>query len=82
LEQQQRLVDPLQQILASGCHLLRHTDELVQESVTSGSGSSAYGGGGGTIPGLPHFSSLIKYRDYELGTQWPISRQVAGVLIK
>ena len=40
LREQQRLLDPLQQSVAHGCHLTRQTDQLLRDMVTSGQFSS------------------------------------------
>ena len=61
----QGYVDPLQVLLAEGCHLVRHTDELFV---------------GGKEGGL--FERVEKLERLELDTQWPITVQVAGALVK
>ncbi|KAF8072542.1 METTL7A [Scenedesmus sp. PABB004] len=47
LRAQQALLDPLQQLLADGCHLTRRTDALLR---SSGFGPSSAGGGGAAVP--------------------------------
>ncbi len=64
LRLQHRLLSPLQERVADGCHLNRATDELLRAAV----------------PGL--FSRLDELSYLQLDSQWPISRQVYGALIK
>ena len=82
---QQQTLDPLQVVLADGCHLNRHTDKLFLASITPTNKS----GSNDTSDMLKDkyankslFNKLlyIKYVDYD--SQWPISRQVFTVLEK
>jgi len=66
----QGYVDPLQVLLAEGCHLVRHTDELFV-------GEAREGGKEGGL-----FERVEKLERLELDTQWPITVQVAGALVK
>ncbi len=72
LHAQQEWLDPLQAVLAQGCHLNRHTDELFLSQAQEG------GKGGGK----KLFSRIETIKYLDLDTQWPISVQVAGVLVK
>ena len=82
LEAQQRLLDPLQQALAGGCHLHRETDTLVRRSVRElvdeGTLSSSGGGGGGTL----FTRELVPTERYLVWRMWPIAQQVAGVVVR
>lgn len=64
LAAQQRLLDPLQQVLADGCHLSRRTDQLLLRAV----------------PSL--FARVEEMTYLDLPSQWPISKQVATVMLK
>lgn len=66
----QKAVDPLQALLAEGCHLVRHTDELFM-------GEAREGGREGGL-----FERVERMERLEIDTQWPITVQVAGVLVK
>jgi len=66
----QQAVDPLQALLADGCHLIRRTDELFV-------GEARQGGRGGGL-----FERVEKIERLEVDTQWPITVQVAGILVK
>lgn len=69
LRAQHEALDPLQQLLAGGCHLTRATDRLFVGAA-----------GGGSGDGL--FSGVEQLTYLEQGSKWPIVRQVGGVLVK
>ena len=81
---QQQALDPLQVVLADGCHLNRHTDKLFLASITptykSSTTNTDIGRGKNENKGLFNKLLFIKYADYD--SQWPISRQVFTVLEK
>lgn len=81
LRAQQEALDPLQQLLAGGCHLTRETDRLFQQATTAAASSSS-SSPGGAVGGPPLFSRVEKWDYIEQGSKWPIVRQVAGVLVK
>lgn len=72
LRAQHEALDPLQQLLAGGCHLNRETDRLFV-----GAAAAAADGGGGAL-----FSRVERLDYLEQGSKWPIVRQVGGVLVK
>jgi SAM-dependent methyltransferase len=90
LRAQQAALDPLQQLLAGGCHLTRETDRLFVAAAASGEGGEGEGGGGGGEGkgggsgggGRPPFSRVERLDYLEQSSKWPIVRQVAGVLVK
>ena len=78
LEAQQLLLDPLQQVLAGGCHLHRETDTLVSAATSTLSGG---GGGGGKDVAL-FARELVPPERYLVWRMWPIVQQVAGVVVR
>lgn len=72
LAKQQELFDPLQQLLANGCHLTRQNDELLLTHTR----------GQGRKEDMPLFSSIDHVEYLDLGSRWPVSRQVIGILTK
>ena len=78
LHAQQRALDPLQQLLAGGCHLTRRTDQLFLASSAASDGNDGGRRGGEA----PLFAKVEALEYLEQSTQWPIVRQVAGVLVK
>lgn len=70
---QQELLDPLQALLADGCHLVRHTEELFQSNVASSASSKEKNA---------LFSKIEQFETLDLQMKWPICRQIAGVLVK
>ena len=82
---QQQALDPLQVVLADGCHLNRHTDKLFLASIIPAHKSSTANTDNiqkdkYMNKGLFNKLLYIKYVDYD--SQWPISRQVFTVLEK
>jgi hypothetical protein len=64
LENQQKLLDPLQVILADGCHLTRQTDQLLYNSIHQHTNAT------------PLFSKILSFDYHNFSSQWPISRQI------
>ena len=84
LSEQQKLLDPLQVLVADGCHLNRRTDKLILQSVKSIASrgdrnieNSQVDDRNSTL-----FSNLLQLNYQNFGSQWPISRQVFGALKK
>lgn len=71
LSKTQELFDPLQQVVADGCHLTRRTDQLFLSFISSNSSRQENS-----------FSELIESKYVTLKSQWPISRQVISVIRK
>ena len=66
LEYQQRLLDPVQQVLADNCHLHRYTQEsITNEFLKERSGTTQ-----------------IAMERYTVGAMWPVSCQACGVIQK
>lgn len=76
LAAQQELFDPLQQLLANGCHLTRQNDRLLMMAAAQDGRDQE------AEDGLPHFQSLSSFEYLDLGSRWPVARQVVGVLTK
>jgi len=74
LHRVQGIMDPLQAFLVNGCHLVRHTDDLLL--------GETKGGGGRDREGVKLFDRVERLNYLEMDTQWPVSVQVAGVLVK
>jgi SAM-dependent methyltransferase len=74
LSSQQIVLDPLQVVVAHGCHLNRHTDNLFMSSLISSNQS--------LTSSSSLFSSIIQFRYEEFSSQWPISRQIFVCLRK
>lgn len=72
LAYQQKLLSPLQEIVADGCHLNRRTDLLFQQYTSSNNNNQ----------NDILFDKILSQDYYTLNTQWPISRQVSVVLEK
>ncbi|CAM9418232.1 unnamed protein product, partial [Ectocarpus sp. 4 AP-2014] len=70
LRQQQELLDPLQQLLADGCHLTRETGQLIRDSA-------------GESPSRNRlFSRIETIESVRIKSMWPVSEQVFGVVVK
>ncbi|CAM9475020.1 unnamed protein product [Ectocarpus sp. 8 AP-2014] len=70
LRQQQELLDPLQQLLADGCHLTRETGRLIRDSA-------------GESPSRNRlFSRIETIESVRIKSMWPVSEQVFGVVVK
>ncbi|CAN0279543.1 unnamed protein product, partial [Ectocarpus sp. 12 AP-2014] len=70
LRQQQELLDPLQQLLADGCHLTRETGQLIRDSA-------------GESPLRNRLFSRIEIiESVRIKSMWPVSEQVFGVVVK
>jgi hypothetical protein len=78
LAAQQEFFDPLQQLLANGCHLTRQNDALLAGAGGKGDGKES---GAGT-EAVPKFSRLDDFQYINLDSKWPVSYQVTGVLTK
>lgn len=73
---EQSVLDPLQQILANGCHLSRRTD-LLLKSYVEGSDITHE-----TPSSIPRFSKVLRFDVMEFPSQWPISKQIFVALEK
>ena len=71
---QQTFLDPLQVVVADGCHLNSHTDKLFMSSLNNQNNNSE--------TTKPLFSSIANFHFEEFSSQWPISRQVFVCLLK
>lgn len=74
LGRQQAFLDPLQQMVAHGCHLNRRTDRLFK-SVVKPRGYQDQSSN-------KCFEEIVEMSTYVLPSQWPISKQVYTVLKK
>ena len=62
LGMEQNILDPLQQLVANGCHLTRHTDVLLHRYASKSEGI--------------RFSQILQSKIVSFDTEWPISRQI------
>lgn len=67
LSKTQEVLDPLQILLASGCHLTRHTDRLIKDNV----------GANGQL-----FSEIELFEDFRVDSRFPANTQILGALVK
>ncbi|KAG5187507.1 hypothetical protein JKP88DRAFT_307729 [Tribonema minus] len=71
----QRLLDPLQIAIASGCHLTRHTEELILSRTQQQQQQQQQ-----RAPQL--FSRVEGLERFTVGSRWPASTQIMGVAVK
>ena len=64
---QQRVLDPLQQRLANNCHLHRPIDRALLGATKKSGGP---------------FKEVLEFEEYLDDDMWPVSKQVAGVLVR
>ena len=67
LDVQQRVLDPLQQRLANNCHLHRPIDRALLGATKKSGGP---------------FTEVLEFEEYLDDDMWPVSKQVAGVLVR
>jgi SAM-dependent methyltransferase len=66
LREQQELLDPLQYLLAAGCHLNRNTDRALLAATRE----------------QKLFSSVLAMDSVSLSSRWPAPLQVSGILVR
>jgi ubiquinone/menaquinone biosynthesis C-methylase UbiE len=77
---QQKILDPLQQAVAHGCHLTRETDRLYESKVLPQSRTSE-ASVTSTRPDGAFFRTL-DLQTVSLPSQWPISKQMVATMVK
>ena len=60
------MLDPLQQRVANNCHLHRPIDRALLNATKSGG----------------PFTEVLEFEEYLDDDMWPVSKQVAGVLVR
>jgi SAM-dependent methyltransferase len=71
LAYQQKLLSPLQEIVADGCHLNRRTDLLFEQFTRSNNDNNDI-----------LFDKMLSLEYFTINSQWPICRQISAVLQK
>jgi len=73
LAYQQKLLSPLQEIVADGCHLNRRTDLLFEQFTRSNNDN---------VNNDILFDKILSLEYFTINSQWPICRQISAVLQK
>jgi len=71
----QDVFNPVQQVVARGCHLNRKTDQLFSSHVTNTNNNES-------STGREYFKAILEEQYLSLPYQWPISRQYFAVYQK